>query len=727
MSLLEHFCHHAEATIVSASSHMSRNLVHMCHAAAMLSLFAVAAATCVSCKHRCTPYDTSAERRAVTDSMRAVAQRARTAAKAGNNTLALDLYRRCAVFSSTDSVLNDSLAETVSNVLVQMMNIYQVEGKPDACIEQLESIAATRTPLLQRQCRRDMAIITAYAMSRTEREQEAAQLMDKALLLPADGYTPNRLFRDYAYAAATYFCMPTRQHDVIRYGKMAIEQAHLCKNMSGIQWLTTMLGQLYERTGNITGAITMNRRAYDEACLADDTLAMANANCHFAQLLLGWMLGDRADRYASSALATIQTLPNANPMVLGTITITKAKTCDACDKTDSALWYLDKAHTYCGQLPYNSGQSDIDMLRGRILSHSADTAHYRSGIALLKKVVGRATPGIKGEAFFALAKAYIKHGNTPLGETCLDSVYAVCSASPQPLTINGAYEFALDHYLSVGNTAKISQYAEAVNRRERRANRRTALRNVAASVIKFDTERKENALRMQEQELRRRTQIAGCLVVLAITIAMLTLVFYRNRRKMFKLTQCLMEERLDNVTRELESVTQQLHRANTCSKDTASANTTPHMSDDTCHSSATTGNTQGDTQSGSIADGGAYAMSNADGSMIPQSVPQQYMPDETALHKPRVNDSDGEARFRASFTAIYPKFVPRLRTMVPGISRREELLAMLIVLGKDRYQIENILCIAHSSVNMARYRLRQKMQLGRNDQLDTFLRKILDE
>lgn len=720
MSTLKHFCHRAKAVLVPASAGTGSMfmLMRVCHAATMLLLLAVTAATCVSCRHRCTPYNAYAERRAVTDSVRALAQRARAAAKAGDNTLALDLYRRCAVFSSADSVLNDSLAETVANALVQTMNIYQVDGKPDACIERLESIAATRTPLLQHQCRRDMAVITAYALSRTEREQEAALLMDKALLLPADGYTPNRLFRDYAYAAATYFCLPARQHDVIRYGKMAIDQAHLCKNMSGIQWLTTMLGQLYERTGNITGAITMNRRAYDEACLANDTLAIANANCHFAQLLLGWLLYDRADRYASSALATIQTLPNANPMVLGTITITKAKTCDACDKTDSALWYLDKAHTYCGQLPYNSGQSDIDMLRGRILSRSADSARYRSGIALLNKVVGKATPGIRGEAFFALAKAHIKHGDRVAGEACLDSVYAVCSASPQPLTINGAYEFALDHYLSVGNTAKISQYAEAVNRRERRINRHTALRNVAASVIKFDTESKENALRMQEQALRRRTQVVACLVVLAMAVAAISLIFYRNKRKMFKLTQCLMEERLDNVTRELENVTRQLHHTQ---PDNGGDNATPCAAYDDG-----TGSNNGKTHAGECTPPACETPQNNNGD-TPTAQPPYMVVDETSLHKPRVNDSDGEARFRASFTALYPTFVPRLRTMVPGISRREELLAMLIVLGKDRYQIENILCIAHSSVNMARYRLRQKMQLGRNDQLDTFLRKILSE
>lgn len=623
---------------------------------------------------------TTSQRNAV-DSCRSIANKAREAAAGGDHARAIALYERCVSYNGRDSEVNDSLVETVSNALVQTMNLYQVDGQPDTCVARLRRLAKVRTPLLGQMCRRDLAVVTAYAMSRTESEREAAVLMDKALRIKPYHPSPNRLFRDYAYAAATYFCLPDRQRQVFHYGKKALAQAHLCKNLSGTQWLTSMLGQLYERTGDMAGAIDMNRRAYDEASEVGDTLAVANVNCLFAELLLRWQLDDRADGYAGSAFSLASTLHDANPMVLGNIAMTKAKTCEALGKPDSALFFLSKAQTYCKSLAYNSGQSDVDLVRGRIYSKSADRAKRGKGLSLLRKVAAEATTGIRISAYYALAKAYLGEGQNALGEQALDSVYALSTASSQPVSADGAYELALDHYISVGDGAKVIQFAAAVNRKERRMNRRTVLRNVAESVVRFDMEKKESELLLQEQKLKRRGVYVVVFILLVVGVSLGSVMYYRSKRRMLLIQQRLMEERLGRVTRELDTVVRDKKRMLEKIK---------------------SGESQPDTNAPAL-------------------------DDSLLLGKPSVTDSDGESRFRACFDGLHPKFMSRLRARVPGISRREELLCMLIILGKDSRQIEDILCIAHSSVNMARYRLRQKLQLSRNESLETFLRSVLDQ
>ena len=99
-------------------------------------------------------------------------------------------------------------------------------------------------------------------------------------------------------------------------------------------------------------------------------------------------------------------------------------------------------------------------------------------------------------------------------------------------------------------------------------------------------------------------------------------------------------------------------------------------------------------------------------------------PDINLSHT-RIQDKEGENRFRNMFHQLHPNFLNRLRDEVPGISRREEMLAMLIALKLDNSQVENIMCIARSSINMARYRLRMKMHLNREDSLDEAILNIL--
>ena len=93
---------------------------------------------------------------------------------------------------------------------------------------------------------------------------------------------------------------------------------------------------------------------------------------------------------------------------------------------------------------------------------------------------------------------------------------------------------------------------------------------------------------------------------------------------------------------------------------------------------------------------------------------------------PSILQEKGESRFRQRFELLYPLFLPRLREKVPSITRREELLSMLIVLKQDNKEIAELLAIAPRSVLMLRHRFRQKIGLDAENSLENFIDEILE-
>lgn len=92
---------------------------------------------------------------------------------------------------------------------------------------------------------------------------------------------------------------------------------------------------------------------------------------------------------------------------------------------------------------------------------------------------------------------------------------------------------------------------------------------------------------------------------------------------------------------------------------------------------------------------------------------------------PSLLQKKGETKFRQRFELLYPLFLPRLRERVPTITRREELLTMLIVLKQDNKEIADLLAIAPRSVLMLRHRFRQKLVMAADLVLEDFIEEIL--
>ena len=92
---------------------------------------------------------------------------------------------------------------------------------------------------------------------------------------------------------------------------------------------------------------------------------------------------------------------------------------------------------------------------------------------------------------------------------------------------------------------------------------------------------------------------------------------------------------------------------------------------------------------------------------------------------PYILKESGEIKFRQCFELLYPLFLPRLREKVPSVTRREELLSMLIALNQDNKNIAELLAIAPRSVLMLRHRFRQKIGMTTEFSLENFIEELL--
>lgn len=73
---------------------------------------------------------------------------------------------------------------------------------------------------------------------------------------------------------------------------------------------------------------------------------------------------------------------------------------------------------------------------------------------------------------------------------------------------------------------------------------------------------------------------------------------------------------------------------------------------------------------------------------------------------------------------MHPSFFDLLTGRFPSLSQTEIRLTALVKLNLGNKEIATLLNIESKSVHMARYRLRKRLNLGENDDLNRFVREL---
>ena len=584
-------------------------------------------------------------------------------------------YREYLIQPFEEDQLNDHQLSIYTDALVQFMNSHQSKGEPATCVTALQELFEI-SPILQNQCLRDFYSVMGYALSRTEDMDKAEEIMLRALALPLHNATNERYFRDYAYAAAVFYSNPDYQKEVVNWCNEALEQAKSSNNTSGQQWVKSMLGSLYKRNGDPSAAMELFQQSIEESRSNNDDLGVLNSLSSLVDLFIYWDIPEYANMYASEAVSVERRMIQKNPMVSAQAYINKGRALHHLGQKDSISFYTEKARMLCELLPYNSGMVDVDLLRGMTLVDEGGDS-LESGIQALDRVTAQGTPANQAKAYHHLAQAYLKLGNTAKAEYMLDNMYMILNQNPSSTNIlHIDYKPILDHYFKKGDMVKVRQYVEIMLGEQDAFHERSVNYNLVESIVDLQTGSRHQELKiMQLNQSNHRLWMLIIIVLSVISTAVIATLFWYQRKKYVKQirkaddTLETLVNKLDRVHKEKEMIAQELKEFLT-DKD----------------------NRQ-----------------------------------ELETLTPYVLRDDGETKFRQHFELLYPLFLPRLRERIPSISRREELLSMLIVLKQDNKSIAELLSIETRSVLMLRHRFRHKIGMAAEVSLDNFIENLLTQ
>lgn len=596
------------------------------------------------------------------------------AQSAGDYDKARTLYDKILHTQTSDHATNDSLLPVASRAITQIMNVYQSQGKPEECIDYLKRLQKSKDVITGDLCRRDISVILAYAMSRTDAEKEAAEEMDRALRMPLHAPTPERLFRDYGYATAVYYCVPERKDDVNKYGRMALQQIMKCNNRAGESWITSILGMSYIRNGELGNAVNIFKQSYDNAALRNDTLSMGNTLNLMSNVMINWNLYDYANDYATRAINISHSLRDKNPKICSNILTNKAYVMLKFGYADSCATYLDQAQKYVKDMPYNSGNSDIELVRGELLAQNPATR--AEGIRMLRRVVADATSGISTKAGYTLARELLEHGEYAEGEEALNNTIKTMSINTSPILAEEIYEFTLDYYVTKGDNAKILQLAKLFNNANKTVAISDVIKQTAESIVKFKVQKSIDDSDMEQMNSDTKRRFIIIYGVLALILAAGIAAVMPIKHKHDRMRRQYAGQLLDNIAARMEQAARERQQ-------------TGHLPYDQSRISTTTG-------------------------ALDFSMKEKH-------------EKEYEAIFRNAFKKLYPYFTARLHTAAPSITREEELLAMLIAIGLDNAQIKKVMCKSASSVRMERYRLHAKMNTKHENCIEKDLADMLDK
>lgn len=633
----------------------------------LLSLFAIL--LIYACKHEAQQPDKS---------IQTLFAKGCNAQRVGNNEQAMQLFQQCLQQSihkqgQTDAP-NDSVADIFSRALVQLLNVYQSEGKVNECVDYFRRLkqqtANTSNPLLTI-TQRDIYIIYAYALSRTEATDQAAHVADSALQMKLYNPTPDRLMRDYSYASAIYFCQPDHQKQMVEVSEKALDELKRCQNKRSGQWVINLLGTHYQRIGEVEKAIDLYERGYNISEESHDTIGMVNVMTSLTNYMLDWGLVDEANTYSERAINLLANLHEGNPMIATQAYIAHAKVMKLKGNDEKALQMLYSASRSSVPLPYNGGKSDIDLSMGQLMTEpNSPNADYANGINCLKRAASDGTCGIRARAYFELAKlADAKDEEQECG-VYLDSMYVQCLQYESPLQLATAYQFALNFYLKVDNAEKVKLYASLLNKHQSEAKSNAATRALIQSLVHMKTKDAQHQLDRERHDARSLFISLGLCLLIVIVLMGWGIVKYRLTSKKNRLLKSNLEEaRTDLVNQQQAQIA-------------------------------------------------AEALSREEEAAAHKDALQGIVVADVMRDK-------GEDYFRKMFIRAYPRFLPTIRQEIPNLTPKEEILCMLMALNKSNQEIRDILHIERRSVNMAKYRIRRKIDLPQDKSLEEYVLSLV--
>jgi DNA-binding CsgD family transcriptional regulator len=290
-------------------------------------------------------------------------------------------------------------------------------------------------------------------------------------------------------------------------------------------------------------------------------------------------------------------------------------------------------------------------------------------------VIQQGTAYAKTKAYHQLAQTYLRAGEDRKVDIMLDSLYTYIIQNDTPTSvIHIDYEQILNHYIRKRDHFKIERFIQLIIQEQQLFRVNKVNSNLVDAIVDFQTEKRVHEIRIEQltQANHRLWLTVALAISLLITAVILAYLFYQKNQH---------KQQMKKADEMLTSLVKKLDESNSVKEKTAQE--------------------------------------------IKEFLSDKEKRQELETLTPYVLKESGETKFRQCFEMLHPLFLHRLHERVPSVTRREELLSMLIVLKQDNKKIAELLAIAPRSVLMLRHRFRQKIGMDTEYSLENFIDQIL--
>lgn len=581
----------------------------------------------------------------------------------------------------------DGLKKVFNGVLLQVVNAYIQSYRKEEGFRFFKALQKSDNPVLLKYCQRDLAVMTAYMAFKAGLTDTARLRIDLALQLPFQGDSTSDLARDYCYAADIYSHLSGETEKAIYYWKQVIELVKGKDTQEMLPWAQASLGDLYSKEGRFYSAVQLQYEALRRYEDWRDEAGMSYTYSLLADLHTFWGFYGKAQEYVEQAYR--KAVEAGDDDSRGKAVLARYRLLKEKGETDSLVFVLKQAEDIFRMADNTSGMLEAQGLKGLELMEK-DTC-WQEGVEILQRVLTH--PVAAGLEYCSnyrsgLGMGLIRRGETKKGLKLLCEAIARMEQEEQSTELLSRYSFLKEYYSKTGDGRDYMLISRKYDILKDTLFNRRKMQMVAKTRIEYDVEKKSQLNRLLEAELKlkeRTLQYYILFGVVVISIALSVAGWFWGRHRSLRLKQQITRIQLEEQKRHLYDVIESQRQLNLKNEELRQEIKR------------------------------ILSEQQKSGKEVPEL--------ETLLMNmaPRLLTEEEEFRFRQLYQRLYPEFLPVLRKRCPVITKNEELLCMLVYIGLSTDDVALALGISRESVNKSRYRIRKKLNLGKEENLNDWI------
>ena len=360
-------------------------------------------------------------------------------------------------------------------------------------------------------------------------------------------------------------------------------------------------------------------------------------------------------------------------------------------KFDSAIFIYDQAYALASMRGYR--MQTFSILQNKSVA-TERSGQLNEAMAMLKQVIGisKEEDHVWEKAFYELARIQKKQGYIDSSIFFAKKSYVLSTKYHDPGIASIGAKLLSDNYRQVQQLDSALVYLDHFIMHEDTLTKRTNQSRLSDIRVQIETLEQENEINKLNQEkklaeLRRNWLIAAIIATIIIGLLLVILLIYKNRNKL-RINQLKQEKLRGEVQRAQGELQQQ----------------TLHM----IHLNNCLDNIEEQIKK---ARGKNYA-NNDDLSQV-----------LTSIQLNKSLDKDWE-NFNKYFSKVHATFVEKFPGEKFDLSNHEQRVCALLRSGLSNREIATILNIQPKSVVMLRYRIKKKLHLEKEQDLEDYLNRL---